>query len=343
VGGLVAVAIVVVVVVTPGTKPGSTGAEPPCATGTLGIYAGPTQVGTVTALGRLLGCRPAFAMDFLDGGSWSSITQPGGLVGPWRGSGYRMIWGVPILPSSFSPNADVNVTSGSAYGLAQGAAGAYDAHFVTLANALVHEGQGSAIIRLGWEFNGGWFPWAANGSASHFVTYWQHIVTAMRSVPGQQFTFEWNPTLGDLSVGNLADYYPGDHYVDYIGADVYDQNWETYPGAAAEFATLETETYGLNWLASFAKQHDKPITLPEWGLGTGRSDGGAPIRATGKEVAGGDDPTFVDDMSAWIRAHHVFEATFFDAGESAVTPTTDPRSLAALASANRSTRDAPSS
>ena len=79
---------------------------------------------------------------------------------------------------------------------------------------MVSAGQGSSIIRPGWEFNGGWFPWAANGQAAAFVAYWQQIVTTMRSVPGQNFTFEWNPTAGDQGVGNLANYYPGNAYVD---------------------------------------------------------------------------------------------------------------------------------
>ena len=329
----------VVVVVSTGSKPTARGsAEPRCAGGTLGVYAGPGQVDTVRALGTLMNCRPTFAMEFLDGGSWSSIERPGPELASWKNAGYSMIWGVPILPSSFSPNANVRDTNGSAYGLAQGAAGAYDQYFVTLARALVAGGQGGSIIRLGWEFNGGWFPWAAHGSAPQFVTYWQHIVTAMRSVPGQSFTFEWNPTLGDLAVGNLADYYPGDHYVDYIGADVYDQNWEKYPGVSKEFATLESESDGLTWLASFAKQHAKPITLPEWGLGSGRGNNGAPITAAGEEVAGGDDPAFIDDMSKWMKVHHVYEDTFFDVGQGAVSTTTDPRSLAALAESNRTDR-----
>jgi hypothetical protein len=322
----------VAIVVSTASNHTARGSAPPrCASGTLGVYAGPGNVDKVRALGTLMQCRPTFAMEFLDGSSWSSIERPGPELASWKDKGYSMIWGIPILPASFSPSSDVSDTGGSAYGLAQGAAGAYDQYFVTLARDFVADGQGSSIIRLGWEFNGGWFPWAAHGSAPQFVTYWRHIVTAMRSVPGQSFTFEWNPTLGDLAVGNLADYYPGDHYVDYVGADVYDQNWEKYPGVSTEFATLESESDGLTWLASFARQHAKPITLPEWGLGSGRGNGGAPITVAGEEVAGGDDPAFIDDMSKWIKVHHVYEDTFFDVGQGAVSPTTNPKSLAALA------------
>src|ERR1700679_2326900 len=170
--------------------------------GALGVYAGAGNPAGVGSLGTALGAQPAFAMDFLEGTSWQTIDNPSWFLSQWQGSGYQMIWGVPILPGTYSPNSNISDTTGSAYGLAQGAQGAFNSYFVTLANALVAGGQGSSIIRLGWEVNGGWFPWAANGSAANFVQYWQNIVTAMRSVPGAAFRFEWNPTLGDLGVGN---------------------------------------------------------------------------------------------------------------------------------------------
>ena len=91
----------------------------------------------------------------------------------------------------------------------------------------------------------------------------------MRSVSGQSFTFEWNPTRGDLSVGNLADYYPGNSYVDYVGLDVYDVEWATYPGMPTEFSDMETQTYGLNWLASFAGAERQADGLPRVGTRLG--------------------------------------------------------------------------
>ena len=168
----------------------------------------------------------------------------------WKNSGYSMVWAIPILPNS------------TQYSLTDGAAGDYNSYFLTLAQDMVAGGQGSSIVRIGWEFNGGWFPWAANGQAAAFIGYWQQIVNTMRSVPGQDFKFEWNPTAGDLGVGNLANYYPGSGYVDSVGLDVYDQNWAVYPGAAAEFANIETMGFGLDWLSSFATAQGKQMVLP---------------------------------------------------------------------------------
>ena len=104
---------------------------------------------------------------------------------------------------------------------------------------MVAAGQGSSIVRLGWEFNGIWFPWGAAGHAGQFVAYWRQIVTTMRAVPGLDFTFEWNPSRGDLGAGNLAAFYPGNKYVDYVGLDVFDVEWQSYPGAKAEFAHIK--------------------------------------------------------------------------------------------------------
>ena len=288
----------------------------------LGVYVGYQAPGAVSAFGRALGQSPTFAMDFLDGDSWSDLvnTAPS-YMAAWKGSGYAMVWGLPMLPDD---------SASDGYSLSQGASGAYNSYFLTLAQDMVAGGQGSSIIRPGWEFNGGWFPWAANGQAAAFVGYWQQIVDTMRSVPGQDFTFEWNPTAGDQGVGNLANYYPGNAYVDSIGLDLYDQAFGTYPGIASQWNTYLTEPYGLNWLASFAASEGKPITLPEWGLGEGPGNGGNAVSDPGNEVSGGDDPAFINDMAQWIHANNVYEATFWQYGSGLLSPASNPGSYAAF-------------
>jgi hypothetical protein len=277
----------------------------------VGVYVGPGNPPPgVAAVSSLLGYRIPYAMDFTDGGSWESISNPRWLLSRWNATGEKMILGVDMLPNS---GASLSV----------GATGAYNPYFVTLGKALVAGGQGSAIIRLGWEFNGGWFPWAANGKAAAFVAYWQQIVDAMRSVPGQSFQFEWNPTRGNLGVGNLANYYPGDSYVDIIGLDVYDNEWGSYPGPRAEWQHMLTQTYGLDWLASFASQHDKPMAIPEWGLGV-TGDG---------MVGGGDNAYFVQQMSQWILSHNVSNAVAWDYGTNPFPSSANPLAEAAFQAA----------
>ena len=84
--------------------------------------------------------------------------------------------------------------------LRQGASGAYDQHFRQLAADLVAKGQGNAILRLGWEFNGDWYPWKAETDPAAFAEYWRRIHGVMRSVPGAQgLRFDWNPAIGPKS------------------------------------------------------------------------------------------------------------------------------------------------
>jgi hypothetical protein len=282
----------------------------------LGVYGGDGPSAD-NALCQSTGPQCGYAMSFLDDTSWQKMENPSWFISQFAGTKYSMIWGVPMLPNTGN------------YTLAAGATGAYDQYFVTLAQGLVSGGQANSIIRMGWEFNGGWMPWAASGQAANFVAYWQQIVTSMRSVPGANFEFEWNPNIGAQSAGNLAAYYPGNDYVNLIGLDVYDISWGSYPGAATLFSTMLTEPYGLNWLASFASQHGKPMTLPEWGLGWGDSDDGAPVSDPGTETSGGDNPTFINDMAGWITAHHVLEATLWDVDQSAISSTENPNSFAA--------------
>ena len=283
----------------------------------LGVYAGPGEVDIANQLGPSLNIHPAYAMDFLDASSWQSISVPNWPLSIWAGSGYKMIWGVPMIP-----------TTGAT--MAAGATGAYDQYFKTLAATMVQYGQGSSIIRLGWEFNGDWFNWGTSDTtAAAFVSYWQQIVTSMRSAPGANFSFEWNPDRGGTV--NVDAYYPGDAYVDIIGLDVYDTEWATYPGASAEFAHMESQPWGLDWLASFASAHDKPISFPEWGLGWGPSAAGSgPISVAGTQVSGGDDPTFIDDMASWVDTHDVVEANFWDY-QTQIGDGHNPQTAAALA------------
>ena len=285
----------------------------------LGIYLGYENTSGVDSLGNAMGQQPSFAMDYLDGSSWSTMeSSAANEAAKWSSSGYSMTFSIPMLPNSGAT-------------LAGGAAGDYNAYFETMAQNLVANNEGSSIVRPGWEFNGNWYPWAANASnVSQFIGYWQQLVTAMRSVSGANFKFEWCPTLGDQGIGNLANYYPGDSYVDDVAADVYDQTWSNYPGASGEFSDLETETYGLNWLTSFASQQGKAVVLGEWGLGSGSGNAGQAYAANNQQVSGGDDPTFINDMAQWLMTNHVYEASYFDDQSMALSPKQNPNSYNAF-------------
>jgi hypothetical protein len=267
--------------------PGGAGAT--CPARALGVYRGGLNVHGVRAFESWLGHDVGYAMDFLPGTNWSQLEQPTEWGRRWTGSGYRMIFSVPMIPD----------TGGT---LAAGARGQYNHHFRKIAERLVAHGQAHARLRLGWEFNGDWFRWSAQGHSYEFAAYWRRIVRTMRSVPDQQFKFDWSPSAG-VAPGVTRGAYPGDRYVDYIGLSSYDQSWiADYRNAARRWKEFLNQRIGLKWQRGFANAHGKRMTYPEWGLVL-RSDG----------HGGGDDPYFIQQMAHWIRNNDVAYASYFEA------------------------------
>jgi hypothetical protein len=283
----------------------------------------PTPSG-MAAFAQQTETSPTVAGVYLPGNNgWAGMDGTGGslnyLITPYRGAGYTLSLGVPIIPTN---------SSGAAVGtLAQGATGAFNSYYVTLAQTLVAGGQSNAYLRLGWEFDGSWMAWAATSASSEasFASYFQQIVTAMRSVSGEQFRFVWNPDAGAFTQSgySVAAAYPGNAYVDVIGLDAYDQSWATpqTPANAWTQTTLPT----LTAAQQFASSNGKPLAFSEWGVA---------IRSDGHGL--GDDPYFINQMVAWMKnsANNVTYESYFDANSggvnSLVTGGSFPSSLAAV-------------
>ena len=76
-------------------------------------------------------------------------------------------------------------------------------------------------MRLGVEANGGWevdYVGQTLAEQQDWAACYDNEVTAMRAVPGAHFLFVWNPNTCTNDLG-LANWYPGNAYVDIIGAD----------------------------------------------------------------------------------------------------------------------------
>jgi hypothetical protein len=186
--------------------------------------------------------------------------------------------------------------------LVAAAAGTYNSKFYDLGQLLVQDGLSHTIIDLGREMNGTWYEWSEHrappSEPDAYIRAWRQIVTAMRSVPGQHFKFLWNVFMDSAAV---ADAWPGSKYVDYIGSDIFD--WyggpkNTYPHTASGALDhenkwqqiLTSKPGGLNWMAAFSKATGKPVIIPEWGLDF-------------HTFGGQDDPQFITNMMAWMKAH----------------------------------------
>jgi hypothetical protein len=290
-----------------------------------GVYVGAADPSGVASFGTTTKTSPVIASEFLPASSgWAAMDGTNGsldwmFAGGWTRSRYTLSLGVPVIPKD---------STGAAIGtLAAGAAGSYDSHFVTLAKTLVAAHESDAILRLGWEFDGGIFAWSATtpSAEASYATYFRRIVTSMRSVAGQQFKFVWNPDAAAFNDGpyKVTAAYPGNAYVDYIGLDAYDQSSITTPTGLN--AWRKTTLPDLALAQKFAISEGKPLAIPEWGVA---------ITSSGEGL--GDDPVYINKFLAWMKdpAHRVVYESYFNfdvPGQvDAITDGKFPASLAAF-------------
>ena len=293
---------------------------PPPSGGQFGVYISAGNVSGTAAFEAQVGSLP-WRLDFVNESILFGSTPPDNwTISQWKGCGRKLLIGIPMIP---------NCAAGQGLpGFQAVAAGTYDTNIIKQTQSLVANGFGASncMARIGWEFNGGWFPWAANGMAPAFVAAFKHIVTVMRGViPG--LPIMWNPTRGDLGVGNLASYFPGAQYVTCAALDVYETEWQqTAVTSPAEFQHMLTQSYGLAWLSDFSKQQGVQCGLGEWGLW--------PVGSIGTEgqQGGGDDPAWTTSMVTWIKANCTGPAIIWDNGNFCFS-TGAPNSLAALKAA----------
>ncbi len=228
-----------------------------------------------------------FALTFLRGASRATMTSSAaGLAERANRLHARLIAPFNMLP-------DHGVTP------QQAVAGAMDATARSFAQSLVANGQSDAIVRIGWEMNGSWFPWGATSMDPHqFLAIWHQEVTAMRAVPGQHLLFFWNPTIDTQH--SCAQWLPPAGEVDVIGLDVFDQTPGRWLGPERAWQSYLTAPCGLDFVAATARARHLSLGLGEWGLGY---DPG---------LNGGDDPYFVEKVAQWSEVHHVVFADLWN-------------------------------
>jgi Glycosyl hydrolase family 26 len=261
----------------------------------------PPGPSNVDAFGQWLGRGVEIATAFVghysgttEAENWSQIEGPDWQLGPWSQwvkakPGRNLSYAIAPFPQGGS--------------LARCAAGDYDAHYVKLANNLASYGLLSAYLRLGYEMDAIslWGAFEGSGKEASFAGCFRRMVQVMRQTqPANQWKFVFNPTDQFPSKAWLEATWPGDAYVDVVGADPYDHSWasNTYPypstcNAACRLTRQQTawslQVSRLNVLRDFAFAHGKPIAFPEWGVIT-RPDG----------HGGGDNPYYIQKMHEFI-------------------------------------------
>lgn len=259
---------------------------PACAV-EIGIYpgSGTPALAHLTAYAAFNGRPATYATVNFDQSTWSNMLSDAGYetstFAPLRGT-LQMVWGIPMLPAAGGAT------------LALCASGSYDFNYSSMAGALNAYGWGHSIVRIGWEFNGSWQPWAASVDPTNYVACYQRIVGLFRAV-NPAFLFDWCPNIGTQAIAPDS-VYPGDAYVDIIGEDIYD---DIVNGATSDvrWAAYTTMSYGLQWQVTFAYTHGKRTSLPEWGC-CGNSSG--------------DDPYFILNMFRWLNENSYWYADYWD-------------------------------
>ncbi|MFF6995136.1 glycoside hydrolase family 26 protein [Streptomyces sp. NPDC008313] len=271
----------------PGSAAGGTGG-----TAAFGAYLdyGALGVSRMSELSRWLGgAGLSVGHTYLPGDRWSNIEGAPGFLDVWAdwrraGDDRTFVLNVPMLERNEDHVPDDEVRGL----LARGAAGEFDGHFRALADRLVRLGVPDTVIVLGWEMNGITYTHRCGPDPEAWKKYWNRIVTTMRSVPGQEFRFDFAPNRGRDAIP-WTRCYPGDDTVDIIGMDSYDQP------RGISFDEQVKEPYGLQDQVDFAEAHGKPISYPEWGL-----------------FRNGDNATYMRRMLTWMDEHKPVYNTLTD-------------------------------
>jgi len=149
-------------------------------------------------------------------------------------------------------------------GVAGIASGRYDPQIRQLARLFDHI-EGTGFLRIGYEFDGAW----NSGYENHedFIGAWRRIVDVLREEGVDNVAYVWQGSASpiddaiDQAHENIALWYPGDDYVDWVGVSLFVDPDEEQPldmpyrSPAARIL--------LDELVDFARQHSKPVMIAE--------------------------------------------------------------------------------
>jgi hypothetical protein len=134
-------------------------------------------------------------------------------------------------------------------------------------------------LRWAWEMNGSWYDWGGpeNGnSPSQFIQAWRYIHNIFVKEKAVNVAFVWAPnwkSYPSVSWNDMANYYPGDAYVDWIGISAY-------------FSGRQTPADLFGGWSAFGSR--KPLMIAE----TGAQEHGGSVKAD-----------WIRQLQEWIDSH----------------------------------------
>jgi hypothetical protein len=229
--------------------------------------------------GTWRGAAPDVALTYTYRGNWDEIIRMPRVYERWSD-----------LPPNLTLVISVAMIPDTGATLVECARGAYDAKWRAFGRGLAAAGLADrTVIRLGWEFNGLWVPWAAR-KPKHYAACWRHIHRSAE-IAAPELLWDWCVNRGISSVGiDPRKSYPGDRFVDIIGVDSFDG----YPPATTDAGWKEQaeSKFGLQFWADYARRHRKGFSVPEWAVYSGRDWG---------RNAGGDNRRYIARMFSFFR------------------------------------------
>ena len=183
-------------------------------------------------------------------GNWGA-----GNVGAWQSANE---FGAPHLAIGLFIAENQNPN-----GLKQIADGELDAEIDHLARFMTSV-KGQVLLRIGYEFDGAWN--VGQGDTKRYIAAYQHIVDRINNSGATNVQFVWQTgasIIDDLieqSHENIAEWYPGDEYVDWVAV-----SWFLNPDEAPTVGGYEPHSSRqlADEALALARQYKKPLLIAE--------------------------------------------------------------------------------
>ncbi|HXD68794.1 MAG TPA: glycosyl hydrolase [Gaiellales bacterium] len=226
----------------------------------------PNEPGGIPALQARVGRRLAIVNRYVpwDFSNWSSISD------------YLRTGHLPMVSWSAAPK-----TTASAI-----ASGSQDSVIIAAARALKHAG-GRVFLRPFYEFDQPPGHPRYIGAPSEVRAAWRRLANIFRSVGARNVRLVWCPMAADFHDGIAKSFYPGDRYVNWVGADGYN-----FPGKTwRPFKDIFQRAYHFTYV------HAKRMIIAE----------------TASPAADPRTPRWMVGAAKWIRHHtYVHAVSYFD-------------------------------
>ena len=226
---------------------------------------------------------------------WDQPFDPQAVINSWDAGALPVItWETKPLTASGGPQSE--------YSLSNIINGNLDSYIFQYAIAIAKTNL-PVVIRLDQEMNGNWYPWSEDADGNtpgQYVEMWRHVWNIFNEVGANaDVIWLWAPNRTEYMGGSgtpMAESYPGDQYVDWMGLDGYYRT--------AGNPTTFDASFGQSLATLDAINATKPIFLAE--VGAAETDSSGDSIASTKAA-------WIQNLFAGVEAdHQIIGFSWFD-------------------------------